>query len=158
MAKKPPRSKLPKKKRTPYDREQYLVRTYGLTVAMFDSLVLAQSGMCAVCGGQLTSVHVDHKHVPGYKQLSPEGKARYVRGLTCWTCNFHKVGKNTVESARAVLAYLLDPPAQQVLYLPLPPLPPLPPPPRRTGETGGADRPPPPPPLPPPPETTRPPT
>jgi len=49
----------------------------------------AQGGTCAVCdkvpanGG----LHIDHDHVRGWKQMSPENRKRYVRGLACWHCN-----------------------------------------------------------------------
>jgi len=51
------------------------MRRYGLTSADVDALILAQGGVCAVCG-QADPVHVDHDHVSGR-----------VRGVLCFNCN-----------------------------------------------------------------------
>ncbi len=69
-------------------------------------MLAAQGGRCAlfrICGsvhpgGKWNRWHVDHDHVTGK-----------VRSLLCNDCNLHRVGANTVESARAVLEYLIGP-------------------------------------------------
>jgi hypothetical protein len=60
-------------------RRWYLKKTYGLTVADYEQMLVAQGGGCAICGevasdGQ--SLHVDHCHDTGR-----------VRGLLCFNCN-----------------------------------------------------------------------
>lgn len=49
---------------------------YGITKADFDSLMLAQGGLCPICRDPLTAPHVDHDHRTGA-----------VRGILCMSCN-----------------------------------------------------------------------
>ena len=60
-------------------RAGHLQRKYGITLADYDAMLLAQGGGCAICAtpqpdGQ--SLHVDHDHDTGA-----------VRGLLCFNCN-----------------------------------------------------------------------
>ena len=58
-------------------REGHLRRKYGLTQNMFEALVLAQLGHCAICGvSEGMDLHVDHDH-----------QTKKVRGLLCGKCN-----------------------------------------------------------------------
>lgn len=64
---------------------------YGLNLDKFAELLAAQGGRCDICrtmepGGR-GGWKVDHKHVEGYKDLSPEEKRKLVRGLLCDSCN-----------------------------------------------------------------------
>lgn len=59
----------------------YRQRKYGLTPEAFDAMVIAQQGLCPICGEvpQMTERgmwHVDHDHVTGK-----------VRALLCGNCN-----------------------------------------------------------------------
>lgn len=59
------------------NREGHLRRKYGLTQNMFEALVLAQLGHCAICGvSEGMDLHVDHDH-----------QTKKVRGLLCGKCN-----------------------------------------------------------------------
>jgi hypothetical protein len=59
-------------------RKCKLQRKYGLTVADYEALLVAQSGRCAICRKKPEKVRlaVDHDHVTGK-----------VRGLLCTCCN-----------------------------------------------------------------------
>lgn len=59
------------------EREGHLRRKYGLTQNMFEALVLAQLGKCAICQiSEGMELHVDHDH-----------RSNKVRGLLCGKCN-----------------------------------------------------------------------
>ena len=59
------------------ERDQYLQRTYGLTLLDFEFLVVSQKGECAICGKRDgEKLHVDHDHATGC-----------IRGLLCGSCN-----------------------------------------------------------------------
>jgi hypothetical protein len=60
------------------ERDAYLRRTFGITQADYEDLLLRQGGGCAICGrtpGKI-SLHVDHDHETGE-----------IRGLLCVGCN-----------------------------------------------------------------------
>jgi hypothetical protein len=88
----------PEKKAEDRDRlrSHMLRRTYGITSADYDALVLRQGGCCAICGtdkpkGHGSRLHVDHDHITGR-----------VRGLLCHLCNtrlawYERLGKQVTE-------------------------------------------------------------
>lgn len=60
-------------------------RIYGITLEKFNRMMVAQGGVCAVCGatptklkGRVRNLVVDHDHATGI-----------VRGLLCVSCNAH---------------------------------------------------------------------
>jgi hypothetical protein len=64
-------------------RATNLQRNYGITVAEYDAMVVAQADGCAICGAKPTGagknqrrLHVDHDH-----------ETKQVRGLLCHSCN-----------------------------------------------------------------------
>jgi hypothetical protein len=61
-------------------RAHILGKKYGLSVQDYDALVEAQQGLCAICGGHLSTFNqrlaVDHCHTTGR-----------IRGLLCHNCN-----------------------------------------------------------------------
>jgi hypothetical protein len=105
-------------------RDKHLRTHYGITIEEFDLIYQRQNGKCAVCGKDLgeyhpglpgwgngTRIEVDHDH--------KKGKRVSVRGLLCggrWAgCN-RKLGKvDNVSWLENVIAYLKNPPAQQIL-------------------------------------------
>jgi len=57
-------------------REKRLRQLYGLTIADWDAMLMAQSGHCALCGDAMNPPYVDHEHASGK-----------VRALLCRRCN-----------------------------------------------------------------------
>ena len=85
-------------------RNQRLKQTYGITCVQWDKLFELQGGVCAIClkplrkpGGPdgKRASSVDHDHKTGC-----------VRGLLCHRCNKYRVGNNTLETAKRMVAYL----------------------------------------------------
>jgi hypothetical protein len=59
------------------EREGHLLRKYGIRIRDFETLRMAQLGMCAICRSvEWDRLHVDHDHDTGV-----------VRGLLCGKCN-----------------------------------------------------------------------
>ncbi len=80
-------------------RDLYLRRTYGLSLADYESIILSQGGGCAVCGKTAEeegrALAVDHVHV---------GSARgAVRGILCWRCNHRLVGRHRKDTGSPAL-------------------------------------------------------
>jgi hypothetical protein len=81
-----------------------LQREYGITPRDWDEMIVAQSGLCAVCDVQLSGVHsasspcVDHDHDTGR-----------VRAILCRNCN-SAIGmlQDSPDRAMALATYLLS--------------------------------------------------
>lgn len=85
-------------------QRQHRVSVYGLTSKQWDAMFDRQGGKCPICDIDLPkygdskgrrAAAIDHDH-----------KTKRVRGLVCHVCNRSKIGKNTVESTKRLLAYL----------------------------------------------------
>lgn len=83
-------------------RQRHLVRKYGVSLADYERMLVAQGGRCAICecveASQHNGVfHVDHCHATGA-----------VRGLLCRGCN-HVLGhvKDDPEVLKRAIAYLV---------------------------------------------------
>jgi len=62
-------------------RNWWLKSTYGITLKEYQTLLIKQGGVCAICstdavGGKYTTFNVDHCH-----------KTNKIRGLLCTQCN-----------------------------------------------------------------------
>lgn len=57
-------------------RAHKLKHLYGLTVEQWDTMLIAQSGLCNLCDEPMKNPHVDHSHITGK-----------VRSLLCLRCN-----------------------------------------------------------------------
>jgi hypothetical protein len=88
-------------------RDGDLRRLYGITLADYRRLLTHQGGVCAICRRPPVNraLHVDHDHT-----------TKVVRGLLCFDCNRHLVGRQRhPEKLRAAARYLEAPPAVAVL-------------------------------------------
>lgn len=86
-------------------RENGLRYRYGITVAEYDQLVLAQGRACAICtrvpsGLQGDRLVIDHDH-----ELSGHNRRGEIRGLLCVNCNagLGLLGDNAENLERALL-------------------------------------------------------
>jgi hypothetical protein len=73
------RSKLTLEEKSIRNRRWDLQKNYGMTVAEYDAILLAQGGVCAICSGTSNDgrrLHVDHNHATEEN-----------RGLLCNRCN-----------------------------------------------------------------------
>lgn len=108
-------------------KHKSLLREYGITLEEFESLWRFQNGRCALCG---ETISLYSKGAPGwhFEERRPEvdhdhddnikDKKASVRGILCggqWAgCN-RKLGKiDNLPWLKAVIAYLENPPAQQL--------------------------------------------
>lgn len=79
------------------NKEYSLKRKYGLSIEDWEEMWSNQKGLCGWCGKPMKKIGkynknspvVDHEHIEGYKDLSPEEKKKYVRSLTHSWCNIH---------------------------------------------------------------------
>ena len=84
-----------------YQRKWALLKTYGISVEKFDSMLVAQGGVCAGCGADspgdgFSQWHVDHDH-----------KANVVRGVLCGRCNWALGNaRDNPDTLRHLAAYL----------------------------------------------------
>lgn len=72
-------------------RDQYLRRTYGITLQQYQELLEKQGGGCAICGKtpeqEGKNLAVDHVH--------QKGGGGPVRGILCGYCNHRRVGRHS---------------------------------------------------------------
>jgi hypothetical protein len=88
-------------------RNYHLQSLYGITSLEYEEMLVAQGGVCAICGKPPTTkrLSVDHDHTTGR-----------IRGLLCIHCNFRVLGRLTnIELLRSAANYLETPPALAVL-------------------------------------------
>ena len=62
---------------------------YGISLEGKKKMYEDQNKCCDSCNRpySIDELQVDHKHIPGYKQLDAEEKRKYVRSLLCRACN-----------------------------------------------------------------------
>jgi hypothetical protein len=94
-------------------RDDYMSRWYGITPSVYNDLLAAQGGTCAICGQPPSAgkrLGVDHDHATGGGQrngLRDSACSVAVRGLLCFTCNAALgLVKDNYERLSAMQAYL----------------------------------------------------
>lgn len=101
-----------RKKRVAFaGRDVRLLEAYGITLDEYASILEAQGGVCAICGGERTyNLDVDHDHALGSGRQA-------VRGLLCKACNRRLLpaAKDSPDNLLRAIEYLRDPPARKVL-------------------------------------------
>lgn len=90
-----------KKENSEKYRRYFLMSEYNISLEEYNSMLCAQNGVCAICGGSKikgSSLAVDHCHKTGK-----------VRGLLCFNCN---AGIGQLKDSHALVLraakYLLD--------------------------------------------------
>ena len=61
---------------------------YGLSLPEWQSMFNAQQGLCPICLKPMKRANVDHTHAKGWKQMQPNDRKEFVRGLVCFQCNY----------------------------------------------------------------------
>jgi len=92
------------------------LKKYGMTSAMWYTLLDLQDGKCPICQREFTNELrpcIDHEHVRGYKKMKQENKRHFVRGLVCNYDNRRRIPTNSkgitaTEIAFNVYQYLTD--------------------------------------------------
>lgn len=81
------------------ERAGHLMRKFGITLEQYETMLEAQSGVCAICGRapRDISLHVDHDHSTGQ-----------IRALLCFPCNNALADlQEDPDVARKAVAYLV---------------------------------------------------
>lgn len=88
------------------------MRKYGLTELGWLIILDRQDGKCGACGRVPKTLRLvtDHEHVRGWKKMKGPERAKYVRGLLCWTCNHYRLARgatpeNLLGAANYLIAY-----------------------------------------------------
>jgi len=87
------------------------LKKYGLSKEEWIALYNKYDGACHVCLTKYPSdrLNVEHEHVEGWKQMPPEEKKKYVRGLACYVCNHRILTRGvTIEKLENAIRYLKD--------------------------------------------------
>lgn len=85
------------------------LKKYGLSREEWLARWHSQGELCPVCGTVPPSGRtvIDHQHIRGWKQMPPDERKKYVRGIVCVTCNhFILTRYGTVRKFLGAAAYL----------------------------------------------------
>lgn len=86
---------------------QRTLDTYGITQDEWIALLAAQDWKCPVCLGSDKKWNTDHEHVPKWKDMPPEERKKYVRGVLCFYCNHKRVhSRMTSEMQQRITDYI----------------------------------------------------
>lgn len=94
-------------------RAAWVLKTYGITLEEYDTILEFQGGHCALCPAVPSPgkpLHIDHEHRRG------EGGKGPLRGLVCAFDNTRIIGRlKSHEKAQKLADYLREPPATLAL-------------------------------------------
>lgn len=88
---------------------KYTLSRYGLSLEEWQAILDRQGGVCPICGKIPSTGRwvVDHEHVKNWKNLPPEVRKSYVRGVLCWYDNRNILTRGvTIEKLKNAVAYL----------------------------------------------------
>ena len=87
------------------------LKKYGLSLNDWKEMLACQGYVCPIClkipsSGRFV---IDHVHVQNYKNMKPEKKKLWVRGICCHYCNRFYLSKGiTIIKAQLIKEYLID--------------------------------------------------
>lgn len=93
------------------------LKKYGMDEEIWYNYGDFQDWKCPICRREFTETKrpvIDHEHgIKGWKNMKPEMKRKYVRGLCCNYCNRFRIPKRSkeltvLEIAENTLTYLED--------------------------------------------------
>lgn len=86
------------------------LKKYGLSLDDWKELLAVQGYKCPICLNVLNkTTNIDHYHSKNWKNLPPEKRKLYVRGVTCWYDNKNSLYKGiSIEKLQRTLQYLMD--------------------------------------------------
>jgi len=90
-----------RRKHYPYKKGSHFLSKYGISMEDYNSMIVKQQGLCAICKEvpapvRGDSLYVDHCHTTGD-----------VRGLLCNSCNIMLgMAKDNIETLRKAIDYL----------------------------------------------------
>jgi hypothetical protein len=81
---------------------------YGLSEQDWLDLYNKYDGRCHVCRKPTKGrLNIEHEHVKGFKNMLPEERKKYVRGLADFVCNFRILTRGTtIEKLKLAVQYL----------------------------------------------------
>jgi Recombination endonuclease VII len=85
------------------------LKKYGLSLEEWQAMADAQDHKCFVCQQEPKKgrLNCDHEHVFRWKWMKPEERKLFCRGLLCYTCNYHHLGRSmTIAKAQRIIEYL----------------------------------------------------
>lgn len=85
------------------------LKRYGLTELEWLQMLAAQGWRCPICLRRVKKYNTDHEHVPGWRDMPPEERKRYVRGVLCVYDNYKVVpSRMSAAEAARMAAYIFD--------------------------------------------------
>jgi DNA-directed RNA polymerase subunit RPC12/RpoP len=83
------------------------LQRYGITEEEWQVLYDKYDGTCHICRKPAARLNVEHEHVRGWKQMPPDERKQYIRGLACFVCNHRILTRGvTIEKLRNAVRYL----------------------------------------------------
>lgn len=83
------------------------LKRYGLGQLEWLERLAAQGWRCPICLRRVHKFVTDHEHVKGWKDLPPDERKRYFRGVLCVYDNYKVVpSRMTAEEAARMVRYL----------------------------------------------------